>query len=435
MINSIQENYKDFWAFLKKPLIQKDEIQTWQHKAKRLFSLLTIDILIMLILMPIIMGIGELGLVDLSKNKNSMLLQLPFWELVLLGVIIIPLFEELIFRLYLRFKHNFLVRLIILLASLTGKQNKNRIETYLTIFWEKKFRGIFYFSAIVFGIVHILNFDYSISLLFLAPILTAPQLFVGLVLGYLRVRHNLILGIFMHAIHNAIFLVIPILFMDEISEKLNIKTKDYSLKIAEYTIKPNENLDSYSSYKGNESIFKGISLKTMIATLNDKDEMFIESNDFLKMNTIINVNFKNHSKVHYDNKKIILKQLSKVYGFHIEKFKKRRYVWELCLLDSLILVKHQSTNFKNSGYTSTISVSSDSIIIKNGNLGSIASTLTSEYDKFIINNTNFKGNFNLKLPLKDFKTLEKILNSKYGLRLNKKEKELEYTYINFKKDK
>jgi membrane protease YdiL (CAAX protease family) len=432
MINSIKETGQDLWAFIKNPVDQKDSIQSWQHKAKRLFYVLIIDVLFMLILIPIISGIGKLGLVDLENNKNLILFQLPLDQLVLFGVVFVPLIEELIFRLYLRFKHNFLARLIILLASITGKQKKSKIESQLFLFWERRFRGIFYFSVIVFGMVHLLNFDYSLNLLLLAPVIIAPQLIIGLFLGFLRVKHNLLLGFFLHAIHNAIFLIIPLLFMDQTIEKLNIKNKDYSLKIEQPLLKDISHASS--TFGDDEYTFKEIALKSIIAFAVEKDEMLIENDNPLSINANVNLHFKNHSKNQSKNKQILLYNLSKAFDFRIENIKKRRSIWELCVLDSLALKKHQSSISSKPGYNSNIGISSDSIIFKNATIASIVNTLTSEYDKYIINNTNIQGYFNLKIPKEGFKALEKTLNTKYGLTLKKKEKELEYTYVHFLKD-
>ncbi|MFM6947851.1 MAG: lysostaphin resistance A-like protein [Aquirufa sp.] len=428
MIHSIREIYKDLWAFLKKPVEQKDPIQTWKHIAKRFFVILLIDILLMSILMPLLLGLGKMDLVDFGKNKILMLFQLPIEILVILGVIMIPLIEELFFRLYLRFRHNLLAQLIILLTSITGKPNKIKVKTHLANFWTNQFRAIFYFSAIVFGLVHLSNYDYSVSLFLVAPLLVAPQFIVGLFLGYLRVKHNVMVGFFFHAIHNTIFLIIPLFFMDQTIEMLNINNKDYSLKIEQSLLK--KDLDSSISHKGNESSFKETSLKSMIASLLDKDEMLIESNEPLKVMTIINVNFINHKNDFSNNNKILLKNLSQVYGFHIENTKRLEATYELCLLDSLTLIKHRTIISKNPSYTGFASISPDSLLFKNVDLGLIAKKLTEKYKKPIINNTNFAGNYDLMIPVVDFNELEKLLNTK-GLTLKKKLKELEYTNIHF----
>ncbi len=428
MINSIKETYKDFSTFLKSPIDQPDPIQTREQKVKRLFSLLAIDIPIMGVLMAIVYAIEKFGLINTDKHKMVMLLQqLPIWWIILFGVVLMPLIEELIFRLYLRFKQNYLARLIILLASLTGQQNKIIVETLLKNFWVNNFRAIFYFSAIIFSIVHLANFEYSINILLFSPILLAPQFIMGLFLGYLRVRYNLILGILMHALHNAIFLIIPIIFMSGAVEKLNVKTNSYSLKIEEHTLKQ---MDISSSFGTDTLNFNGTSLKSIIAYLLEKDEKLIDCSSNLMADKKINLSFKKFSKDSFDDKKTILKQLSQVYNFKLERNKVIQLVWEMDLQDSTKLLKHKSSS---NGNSSIISMSSEEIKIENANLVQIAKELSSSYNKYIINNTDLKGNFDFIIPRKDFNELENLLQAQYGLSIRRNDKELEYTYINFLK--
>jgi len=429
MINSIKETYKDFLAFLKKPTDQPDPIQTRSQKTKRLFSLLALDIPVMVIIMAIISGIEKLGLVNKEGHKLTMFIQmLPIWLIILFGVVILPLIEELIFRLYLRFKQNYLARLIILLASVTGKQNKIKIETNLTTFWQNKFRSIFYLSALIFGFYHLVNYEYSNTILLLSPILIAPQIVMGLFLGYLRVKYGLILGYFMHGLHNAIFLMIPIIFMSGAIEKINIKTNDYSLKVEECTLR----LNTSASF-GTDSIrFNGTSIKSIIAFLLEKDENLIESNNNQMADKKINLTFKNYLKDNSENKNIIMNHLRKIYNFKIESDTRREEAWELYVQDSIVLTKHTSSASESSG---SVRISSKNITIKNMELDQLAETITSEYKKYIINKTDITKKFDITIPKKDFNELKKLLNSQYGLLLQKTEKELEYTTINFKNAK
>jgi membrane protease YdiL (CAAX protease family) len=429
MINSIKETYKDFTVFLKRPVCQQDPIQTWRQKAKILFSLLAIDILIMVILVAVISGIEELGLVNMENHQVMMFVQqYSVWEIFLLMVVIVPFIEELIFRLYLRFKYNYLARLIILLASVAGKQNKTKIETYLTNFWASRFKGIFYLSAIIFGFVHLANFEYSIPLLLLSPILVAPQFIGGLFFGYLRVKYTLALGYFMHAIHNAIFILVPLIFMSGAIEKLTIKNNDYSLRIEEPTFGANK---SVSSIYTDSVSFKGTRLKSIIALLLEKDESLIETNNNQIVEKKINLNFKKYSKDSSDYKKIILKHLSQVYNFNLESTKKKQETFELYVQDSLLLTKYKS---KIIGKSINI-ISLKEIKIENSDLTSVANILTSSYKIDIFNTNKSTERFDFIIPKKDFSELEKTLSSKYGLSLKKTQKEIEHTHINFSKAK
>ena len=69
----------------------------------------------------------------------------------------------------------------------------------------------FYLISIAFGLIHILNFEPSLNIYLLAPILVAPQIVIGINLGYLRIRFGLIWSILFHAFHNGILLSIALL--------------------------------------------------------------------------------------------------------------------------------------------------------------------------------------------------------------------------------
>jgi membrane protease YdiL (CAAX protease family) len=130
-----------------------------------------------------------------KENKEYQGFYALFYTLffLLMVVVIVPFIEELLFRLYLRFKDNNLTHFVILLASVTGKVNKHKIKT-------------FYFSAIMFALFHLSNYELNSLVFFLSPILIAPQFIAGLFLGYLRIKYNLFVGYFMHAIHNGLLM-------------------------------------------------------------------------------------------------------------------------------------------------------------------------------------------------------------------------------------
>ena len=443
MINAIKETYQDFLEFLKHPSEQPDPIQTRKQKAKRLFSLLIIDMAVMVVLVTVIYWVAKFAMADLKNRQLVSLMNLyPIWVILLGGVVLIPVIEELVFRLYLRFKYNFLAQSILLLSSVAGAQNKSKFEIFLKNFWSKNFKTIFYLSAILFGYAHIFNYDYSLTILLLSPLLVAPQFIIGLFLGYLRIKYNLVLGYFMHAIHNAVFLMIPLIFMMGPfenhkfqsfnyfikSEKLNIKNNDYALKIEEsqlYTgdIISTASIDSVS--------FNPTSIKSMIAFLLDKEEMLIESNNKEIVNKKINISFKNYTKDNAHNKEIIMKHLMLVYDFKIERNTRPYQIWELRIQDSLLLAKHQS-NTKDSRIITT---APKEIKINNMGLVHLARTLTFSYNQYIVTNIDNNVDYNFKFAKSGFTELKNVLRSEYGLVLQSSEKQLEYINVNFSKRK
>ena len=120
------------------------------------------------VLVLLISGLETLGLIDADKHKIlDMIKSYPVILLLILTVIVGPLIEELIFRLYLRYKDNYALRFLISIVSLTGVQNKQKAEKFFISLWEKRYKFIFYFSAVIFGVIHISNYEFSYAILLL----------------------------------------------------------------------------------------------------------------------------------------------------------------------------------------------------------------------------------------------------------------------------
>jgi len=60
-----------------------------------------------------------------------------------------------------------------------------------------------------------------------------PQFIVGLLIGYLRLRYGLKWGIYLHSLHNLIFIGTSLIFLAGPIEKVNTVNEKYSLKIEE----------------------------------------------------------------------------------------------------------------------------------------------------------------------------------------------------------
>ncbi|NER11186.1 hypothetical protein SAMN06265375_104176 [Muriicola jejuensis] len=78
------------------------------------------------------------------------------------------------------------------------------------VFFRKSpyFPFAFYMSCILFGLVHLGNFENSDHLLPWTPLLVAPQTLMGFFLGFLRVRLGLEYAILMHMAHNGLLFLL-----------------------------------------------------------------------------------------------------------------------------------------------------------------------------------------------------------------------------------
>lgn len=167
-----------------------------------------------------------------------------FYDITFLIVVIIgPIKEELVFRLSLRFKPLFLAismsvllffivvrkiigtdpffniwytlgNLFIILGMLIILYFLLRLfNNTLTRFWNKHFRLIFYILAIVFGYWHLWNYylcHYSIILL--SPLFILPYIFIGVNLGYIRLKYGIFFSILLHGFYNSIPYILPFIF-------------------------------------------------------------------------------------------------------------------------------------------------------------------------------------------------------------------------------
>ena len=183
-------------------------------------------------------GLGFLGsiilwqlfgrLSEAAGYENILESELEQWsvaEQFLLVVVLAPLFEELIYRLPLQARFRpalvtlslvagaiffagangiafWLILLLAVIASVTAFSSDLRaaVETW----WEKNPRAVIYIVTLIFGLIHIVNFDvdWSLPALLVAPLVVSPQIWLGLMFTIARVRFGWLAGLALHAAHN-----------------------------------------------------------------------------------------------------------------------------------------------------------------------------------------------------------------------------------------
>ena len=163
--------------------------------------------------------------------------------LLLVGGMILPIFEEITFRLSLKFKPIYLAltsgtftyyimtkavfksRLsmvddtfwyrvitgVIILSIVYVISSRRPVRQVLQQFWEKQFKWIYYLSCISFAWLHIFNFELNVTNLLLLPILTLPQLFSATIAGYTRVAFGFKYPLLVHMTTNTLFLSLTFL--------------------------------------------------------------------------------------------------------------------------------------------------------------------------------------------------------------------------------
>lgn len=238
-LHFIKQTVTDFVSFIFSPKAYNNKTISTKHK---IFASL---ILLILKFSFSILVAGILGLFYEPKNLTDQSLSerfSPFMYLIVGGTLL-PLLEELLFRLSLKFKPIYLVltsicagyyiatkfvfhsRLSsfddtiyyrICIGLLTGicvlliLKNK-KILDFLRDIWVRKFSIIYYMSAVVFAWLHLFNFELTLINLLLLPIITLPQLFSGLMMGYLRISFGFLYPLLIHIATNSILIGLDII--------------------------------------------------------------------------------------------------------------------------------------------------------------------------------------------------------------------------------
>lgn len=184
-MEDIQITVNHIFNYIKNPTCTKREELSTKDIVKTLLTILGLSFAFSFFFIIIISGLESLGLFSMDDHAiTKMFEELPPIAIIGAAVVIAPIFEELIFR-----------------APIT-----------LFCYYKKSFRWIFYGFALAFGYMHIANYELNTTIWLLSPILVAPQIVLGLFLGYIRVTLGLIYSILFHAVYNAILIVPSVLF-------------------------------------------------------------------------------------------------------------------------------------------------------------------------------------------------------------------------------
>jgi membrane protease YdiL (CAAX protease family) len=151
--------------------------------------------------------------------------------------IFLPLIEEIVFRLNLKIsKRNFAAFLSVIIVLIVKAFFLNRVHIYIYLgtipifglvyytfslydfptqkietFWKSNFKYIFHFFAIFFGILHLTNFETIYWwMIVISPLLTAPYITSGYILGYIRMKYGFTFGWLIHSTINFISVMLAL---------------------------------------------------------------------------------------------------------------------------------------------------------------------------------------------------------------------------------
>ncbi len=171
--------------FTRNPVYEEDENQDPTYR---------VVILIKLILLALVISFGLSAITSILEStfdlqfgrhaSEDMIENLSTLAIVFLVVIVAPLLEELLFR---------------------GPLHWFREKTTLRI--------ALYCSIVLFGLIHLANYEDYTTHWYMAPLLIAPQMSLGMFAGFIRIRFGLLWAMALHAGYN-LLISVPMILVD-----------------------------------------------------------------------------------------------------------------------------------------------------------------------------------------------------------------------------
>lgn len=252
---------KDILTWIKNPNDIALDIKL-KTKVFLLFQMLLLDIVIA----TMIAGLTYLIHMYVIKLDYPLIDEAPLLLLVL-AVFFLPFVEEIIFRLPLKYKRNYLFQIA---DSLIGNWIKNR--------WKRFFKYFMYFMVLAFGLIHLTNYTNTEPIFYcLAPIIVGSQILGGFILSYTRIKLGFIWAFVQHGLFNLFGIIMTVLFFHN-HDIMNISTPEYNLKITELAYIYVE--DSYYDSDFDGDVFysidaEDVSLQSIIDNVSmDHDEVY-----------------------------------------------------------------------------------------------------------------------------------------------------------------
>ncbi len=231
--------FKQLSKFIITPVYKPNNELTITQKIEGAWTMFVVKFIL-----AIIVGVS-IGIFYDAENKTTISMAERFSPpiLLVLMVLVLPLLEEIGFRLSLKFKPIFLAltlgtlgyyisskaiyhakfsdihnhfeeRIIIVLIILIVTYplfSIPKIKKSLELFWENNFRWVLYFFLIGFAWVHIFNYELTLEHVLLMPLITMDKLVSAMCYGYARVNYGFIYSFAIHMLNNSIGFIVGVL--------------------------------------------------------------------------------------------------------------------------------------------------------------------------------------------------------------------------------
>jgi hypothetical protein len=216
-MNNIKHEYRYLLELLKGQKKLKRLRTGWSkhHLFKIISVYLFIDILLnIIIIIPLYL------LFEQFFDTYNEFLENDF-EIILLGVLIVPFIEELLFRWPMVYKEQHFKLLLVLVSLILipvywhiGLALLISVFYLVSFDWKKDYkydieglhakysRHIFWILTVSFALVHMSNYDFQSIPIWVYPFMVIPQFIGGALLGLVRIRFGLRYSIIMHSLFN-----------------------------------------------------------------------------------------------------------------------------------------------------------------------------------------------------------------------------------------
>ncbi len=420
----LTEVFKDLISFLRNPKEVSDAGKSGLFKIKVVAILYLIELPVILVFFALVSILVHFNLLDVGVNKVSELLdELSYLQMILLIVLAAPFLEEIIFRLPLKYKRNYLLRLVVFFVSMTGLFKKERLNEYVLKSWNVSFKYFFYLLALVFGFIHLTNFENSKELILFMPLLTLTQTTAGLIMGFIRVKYGFIWGYFYHAFNNFVFVSLAFLSLnsdfayhfDKDGVSINIEKCDRLVSKGRGILVSTKST-GYAKIKSDTIEFNRYRIKDVVSDLLMMQGKYVISNE-LESGSYYNITsaYAIHDNKAASTRGILMSHLNIAFGINLEKSILKKEAWELYLMDS--------TKFNNDSAKAEF-------MQVNGNMRSIGRYMDRKYGKEFIFSIDTIHHTLLNVPLDiTFDNLREYLRKEYGIGSRRVSREIEFTCI------
>lgn len=227
--NSMRGEWSRFFTFLRRPTLPERAAPMQFASVVAVGRMLALDMIVMSLLLGTAFAVMAFG-VDIPKTAISGMEMTP--GLAFAAIVFAPIAEEIAFRSWLSGRPGHVAFIVLSIAAiavigLSGTAQVldiNPVTGLLALalflagivstfvlrrrgamgWFQKAFPFFYWFSALAFASIHLLNFSVE-NMAAILP-LVLPQFAIGLVLGYLRVNYGLWTSILLHMLHNGAFI-------------------------------------------------------------------------------------------------------------------------------------------------------------------------------------------------------------------------------------